>query len=163
MNPKAAFQQGFDHRAIRHLDRDGNGLGPGSGAGNQPIAQLPKRCTTVCNAAFSHALSAGVDQANLMGLARPVDARKPLDLFGHDQILCSCIRTNRDDRQSLYWRSKRNLLPDFRRGQPAGVQVLPRWSSHRVGRATPDRSARSGQSESRPVHDRFRGTGKGGG
>jgi len=99
----------------------------------------PKRRTTVRNAAFSHALSAGIDQANLVRLARPVDAHEPLDLFCHDQFLASCIRTNRDDRQSLYWRSKRNLPQDFRRGQPAGVQVLSRCSRHREGRATPDR------------------------
>jgi hypothetical protein len=35
------------------------------------------------NGSFPQALSMGVDQANLMGLARPVDANKPLNLFRH--------------------------------------------------------------------------------
>jgi hypothetical protein len=62
----------------------------------------------------------------------------------------------RDERWSLYWRLKRYLPQDFRRGQPAGVQVLPGWSSHRVGWAAPDRLARSGQSERRPVQTALR-------
>jgi hypothetical protein len=158
MDTKATFQQGFDHRAVWHLDRHGNGLGPGSGAGDQPVAQLTKRRTAVRNGAFSHALSAGIDQTNLMVLARPVDAHKPLDFCCHDQT-SSRIRTDRDDRQSLYWRSKRNLLPDFRRGRPAGVQVLARCSKHRENWATPGGPARSDQSDSRRVHGRFKGTG----
>ena len=41
------------------------------------------------NGSFPHALSVGIDQANLMALARPVDADKPFNLFRHAQALLS--------------------------------------------------------------------------
>src|SRR6476659_8739831 len=41
------------------------------------------------NGSLAQALSAGVDQANLMALARPVDAHKPFTLFRHAQALLS--------------------------------------------------------------------------
>ena len=81
-----------------------------------------------------------------MVLARPVDAHKPLDFCCHDHT-SSRIRTDRDDRQSLYWRSKRNLLPDFRRGRPAGVRVLARCSKHRENWAALGGPARPNQSK----------------
>src|ERR1700681_872768 len=89
-----------------------------------------------------------IDQANLMALARPVDAHKPFNLFRHAHALLShpSHPGRRDDRQSLYWRSKRNLPRDFRRGRPAGVQVRSRCSKHGDSWATPGRPARSGQS-----------------
>ena len=37
------------------------------------------------NGSFPQALSMGIDQANLMALARPVDADKPFNLFRHAQ------------------------------------------------------------------------------
>ena len=39
------------------------------------------------NGSFPQALSMGIDQANLMALARPVDADKPFNLFRHAQAL----------------------------------------------------------------------------
>src|SRR5260221_14305930 len=62
-----------------------------------------------------------------MALARPVDAHKPFNLFRHGQALLSHHTPpgRRNERQSLYWRSRRNLPRDFRRGRPAGVQVRP--------------------------------------
>ena len=158
MHPKSALQQCLDHRAVRHLDCHCDRLRSGCRAGQQPVTQLGDPRTTVRHGAFHQTLSMGIDQANLMALACPVDTHKPSELFRHDHPPFWSHPDHRDERRSLYWRSKRNLPQDFRRGQPAGVQVLPRWSSHRVGWATPDRSARSGQSESRPVHDRFKGT-----
>ena len=139
MNLKATFQQRFNHRAVRCLDRHRDRLGLGSGADNQPVAQLADPRTRVRDGALLATLSLGIDQANLMALACPVDADKPLDLVCHVRTLSWSQPDHRDDRQSLYWRSKRNLPPDFRRGHPAGVQVLSRWSSPRVGSATPGR------------------------
>jgi len=101
------------------------------------------------NGSFPHALSAGIDQANLMALARPVDTHKPFNLFHHAQALLShpSHPGRRNERQSLYWRSKRNLTRDFRCGRPAGVQVPSRCSKHRIlGRLPVDRPGR-------PVYD----------
>src|SRR5882757_424920 len=91
------------------------------------------------NRSLAQALSAGTDQANLMALARPVDAYKPFNLFRHAQALLShpSHPGRRNERQSLYWRSKRNLPRDFRRGRPAGALVLSRCSKHRDSWATP--------------------------
>ena len=52
----------------------------------------------------------------------------------------------RNERQSLYWRSKRNFPRDLRRDRPAGVQVRSRCSKHWDSPATPGRRARSDQS-----------------
>ena len=67
-------------------------------------------------------------------------------LGGHRRKLLEAIATLRGERQSLYWRSRRNLPRDFRRGRPAGAQVRSRCSKHGDSRATPGRPARSGQS-----------------
>ena len=101
------------------------------------------------NRSLAQALSAGIDQANLMALARPVDAHKPFNLFRHTQALLwhPSHPGRRNERQSLYWRSKRNLPRDFRRGRPAGAKVLFRCSKHRIlGRLPVDRPGR-------PVYD----------
>ena len=58
------------------------------------------------NGSFPQTLSMGIDQANLMALARPVDAHKPFNLFRHAQALLShhSHPGRRNERQSLYWR-----------------------------------------------------------
>src|SRR6476659_7829779 len=55
------------------------------------------------NGSLAQALSAGVDQANLMALARPVDTHKPFNLFRHAQALLShpSHPGRRNERQSL--------------------------------------------------------------
>ena len=125
-------------------------LGCGAGAGNQPIAQLLDSRAAMRNGSLAQALSAGIDQANLMALARPVDAHKPFNLFRHAQTLLSHHTPpgRRNERQSLYWRSRRNLPRDFRRGRPAGVQVRSRCSKTR-GFAGDSRQA----SPVRPVYN----------
>jgi hypothetical protein len=60
-------------------------------------------------------LSIGRDEADLMGLARPVTRI----YSGH-----------RNADQSLYWRSRRNSPLDWHRGEPAAARV-PRYSWHR--------------------------------
>ncbi len=83
-----------------------------------------------------------------MGLARPVDACKPFNLCCHAQALLSphSHPGRRNERQSLYWRLKRNLPRDFRRGRPAGAQVPLQVLKTQDSRATPGRPARFGQS-----------------
>ncbi len=157
---ETTFEQGFHDRAVRHFDRHRDRPWFGSGHRRQPGAELRQPGAVMVKRSLTNNLAAGIDQAGLMRLARPVDAGKPLNPFRHDHTLLA-QPDRRDDRQSLYRRSKRNLPQDFRRGQPAGVQVRPRCSSHGLGSATPGGSARSDQSESRPVHDRFKGTGLG--
>ena len=86
IDAETAFQQGFDDRALRHFDGHPNDLGRGAGAGNQPIAQLLDPQAAMRNGSLAQALSAGIDQANLMALARPVDAHKPFNLFRQDLV-----------------------------------------------------------------------------
>jgi hypothetical protein len=50
---------------------------------NQPITQLLDPQTAMRNGSFAQTLSASIDQANLVALARPVDAHKPFNLFRH--------------------------------------------------------------------------------
>src|SRR6476660_10497716 len=83
IDAKAAFQQGFGDRAVGSFDGHPNDLGRGAGAGNQPIAQLLDPRAAMRNGSFPQALSMGIDQANLMALACPVDADKPFNLFRH--------------------------------------------------------------------------------
>src|SRR5206468_1346007 len=78
---RPAFQQGFDDRALGHFDGHPNDRGRGAGAGNQPIAQLLDPRAAMRNGSLAQAFSAGIDQANLVALARPVDADKPCNLF----------------------------------------------------------------------------------
>ena len=96
-----------------------------------------------------------------MALACPVDAYKPLDFISHVLTPSWSQPDHRDHRQSLYWRPKRNLPPDVRRGHPAGgagpLQMVKPQGWFGYSR----QAARSGQSASRPVHDRFKGTGLG--
>src|SRR6266436_5798614 len=83
IHAKTAFQQGFDDRAVRHFDCHPNDLGRGAGAGNQPITQLLDPRAAMRNGSLAQTLSASIDQANLMTLARPVDTDKPCNLFRH--------------------------------------------------------------------------------
>jgi hypothetical protein len=41
------------------------------------------------NGSLAQTLTAGIDQANLVALARPVDADKPFNLFRHPKALHS--------------------------------------------------------------------------
>jgi hypothetical protein len=87
VDAKTAFQQGLYYGAMRRFDCHPDYLGRGAGAGNQPIAQLLDPRAAMRNGSFPQALSMGIDQANLMALARPVDAHKPFHLFRHAEAL----------------------------------------------------------------------------
>jgi hypothetical protein len=63
----------------------------------------------------------------------------------------------RDERQSLYWRSRRNLPRDFRRGRPAEVQVRFRCSKHRIRGLLPVGRPGSASLQCRPANNRFEG------
>jgi hypothetical protein len=56
-------------------------------AGKQPIVQLLDPQTAMRNGSLAQTLSAGIDQANLMALALPVDAHKPVNVFRHAPAL----------------------------------------------------------------------------
>src|SRR5882672_6854489 len=83
IDAKTAFQQGFDDRALGHFDGHPNDLGRGAGASHQPIAQLLEPRAAMRNGSLAQAFSVGIDQTNLVALARPVDAHKPCNLFRH--------------------------------------------------------------------------------
>ena len=65
-----------------------------------------------------------VDQADLMSLARPVDADEPSRIVRH-HFASRSLPGHHDARHSLYWRSGRNSPPDLHRSQPAGARVPP--------------------------------------
>ena len=111
------------------------------------------------NRSLAQALSSGIDQANLMALARPVDADKPFNLFCHALALLShhSHPGRRNERQSLYWRSRRNLPRDFRRGRPVGAQVPFRCSKHRIRGLLPAGRPGSASLQYRPANNRFEG------
>jgi hypothetical protein len=73
--------------------------------------------------------------------------------------LASLHPGRRNERQSLYWRSRRNLPRDFRRGRPAEAQVLSRCSKHRIRRLLPVGRPGLASLQCRPANNRFEGTG----
>ena len=52
-----------------------------------------------------------------MALACPIDPDQPLNLLGHDLVLRSSPGRH-DAHHPLYWRSRRDLPLDLRRGRP---------------------------------------------
>src|ERR1700730_2009852 len=146
IDAKTAFQQGFDDRALRHFDGHPNDLGRGAGAGNQPSAQLLDPRAAMRKGSFPQALSMGTDQANLMALARPVDADKPFNLFRHAPALLSHHSPPR-----------RTLPGSCRGGLPAGVQVLSGCSKHRIRGLLRGGRPGSASLQCRPANNRFEG------
>src|SRR5258708_10789790 len=65
------------------------------------IAQLLDPQAAMRNGSLAQALSAGIDQTNLMALARPVDAYKPFNLFRHAQALLSHHTSGPPERASI--------------------------------------------------------------
>src|SRR5258708_26204662 len=65
------------------------------------IAQLLDPQAAMRNGSLAQALSAGIDQTNLMALARPVDAYKPFNLFRHAQALLSHHTSGPPQRASI--------------------------------------------------------------
>jgi hypothetical protein len=89
--------------------------------------------------------AARIDQADLVSLARQVDADEPSRIVRH-HFASRSQPGHRDARHSLYWRSGRDSPPDLHRSQPAGARVPHRCLKHRGQWVAPDRLARSSQS-----------------
>src|ERR1700730_7598825 len=147
IDAKTAFQQGFDDRTVRHFDGHPNDLGRGAGAGNQPSAQLLDPRAAMRNGSLAQAFSAGIDQANLVALARPVRAPKPCTLFRHARPSSRITPSGPPQRASIPVLALEAQPPTGLPSRPtcrgAGpLQVLKTQDS----RATPGRPARFGQS-----------------
>src|SRR5262249_43767355 len=80
---KTAFEQRFDNRAMRHLDRDRDPCRGRSRYRQQPRAQLGKPSAAMGERSLTDNLAAGIDQADAMRLACPVDAGEPLGIICH--------------------------------------------------------------------------------
>jgi hypothetical protein len=80
---ETAFEQRLDNRAVRHLDRHGHRHWLGAGNGQQPDAQLGETDTAMRKSSFTSDLASGIDKADLMYFAHPVDADGPSRLLRH--------------------------------------------------------------------------------
>src|SRR5215831_11907447 len=130
VDAKPAFEQRFDNRAVRHLDRDADRRRCRPRHRQQPGTQLGKSRATMGEPTFTDNLAAGIDQTNLVRLACPVDAGEPFDIFCHYSLLCFRRQATATPRHALYWRSWRDSPPDVHRGPPAEARVPVRCSEH---------------------------------
>src|SRR5215467_11677414 len=130
VDAKPTFEQRFDNRAVRHLDRDGARRRCRPRHRQQPGTQLGKSRATMGEPTFTDNLAAGIDQTDLVRLACPVDAGEPFDIFCHYSPLCFRRQATATPRHALYWRSWRDSPPDVHRGQPAEARVPVRCSRH---------------------------------
>jgi hypothetical protein len=139
------YWQRFDDRAVRHLDRDRDRRRRRPRHRQQPCTQLGDPSAAMGKRSLADDLAASIDQADLVRLACPVDAREPLGIICHYSPFPP-QPGHRDACRSLYWRSRRNSSPDLHRGQPAEVRLPPKCSKHRGQWVALDRLARSRQS-----------------
>jgi hypothetical protein len=145
IDAKTAFQPGFDDRALRHFDGHPNDLGRDAGAGNQPIAQILDPRAATRNGSLAQALSTGIDQANLMTLARqsmPTNHAISSAMLG--PLSHHSIRAAANERQSLALEAQPPTgLPSRPTCRGAGpFEVLKTQDSQ----ATPGGPAQFGQS-----------------
>src|SRR6516164_9453094 len=148
VNLKAALDQRFDHRAVRHFDRDQDlRWFDRATCCHQPGRHLGEALTAVLEEPLADFSTITVGEEHVMALRRPVDAGVPLSLIGHCLSLLEQT-SHRDLRRSLYWRSesRHKSGADSPRGidhgQSDGARVPPRWSGHRGPLVAPDESAR---------------------
>ena len=125
---KAALQQRLDHRSARRLDRHRDLRRLGSRRFQQPIAQLRQPGPAMASRRARDALALGIEQADTV-LCSPSRCRQTNEAR-HHLPSSDLLAGHRDARRSLYWRSRRNLPLDVRRGQSAGAHVLRRCSRH---------------------------------
>src|SRR5271166_322171 len=149
---ETALEQDLDDGAMRRLDRHGDHRRLGAARRHQPVAHLGEACSAVREGSLADNLSIGRDEADLMGLARPVDAAEKSNIGTHDAT-SRIYSGHRDADQSLYWRSRRNSPLDLHRGQPAGARVPPRYSWHRGQKVAPGRPTRPASLPIRPDPD----------
>ena len=81
---ETALQQDFDDGTVRHLDRHGDRGRLFAARCHQPVAHLGEACSPVREGSLADNLSIGRDEADLMGLARPVDAAEKSNIGTHD-------------------------------------------------------------------------------
>ena len=131
-----ALEQDLDDGTVRHLDRHGDRGRLFAARRHQPVAHLGEAFAAVRKGSLADNLSIGRDEADLMGLARPVDAAEKSNIGTHDAT-SQIYSGHRDADQSLHWRSWRNSPLDLHRGQPTGAHVPPRYSRHRGQKVAP--------------------------
>ena len=146
---ETALEQDLDDGTVRHLDRHGDRGRLFAARRHQPVAHLGEARSPVREGSLADNLSIGRDEADLMGLARPVDAAEKSNIGTHDAT-SRIYSGHRDADQSLYWRSRRNSPLDLHRGQPAGARVPPRYSWHRGQKVAPGRPTRPASLPIRP-------------
>ena len=107
IDQKAAFEQRLDNRAVWHLNGHGDHRRLGSRRYQQPDTHLGKPGPAVGKSSLADNFAARIDQADLVSLARPVDADEPSRIVRH-HFASRLLPGHRDVRHSLYWRSQRN-------------------------------------------------------
>src|SRR5208337_1545222 len=149
---ETALEQDLDDGTVRRLDRHGDRGRLFAARRHQPVAHLGEACSPVREGSLADNLSIGRDEADLMGLARPVEPPK-----NRTSVLMTLppefTRATAMPDQSLYRRSRRNSPLDLHRGQPAGARVPPRYSWHRGQKVAPGRPTRPASLPIRPDPD----------
>ena len=123
VNFEAALDQGFDHGAMRHLNRDLDLTRLRRAAGrHQPGCHLGEPLAAVLEASLGDSSDHRRPSGTHDGFPTPVDAGVPFSLISHG---FSSLRTasHRDLRRSLYWRSDSGVR--VRRGLPTGPRSRP--------------------------------------
>ena len=138
---ETAIEQDLDDGTVRRLDRHGDRGRLFAARRHQPVAHLGEACSAVREGSLADNFAISCDEADLISLARPVDAAEKSNIGTHDATSRMCSG-HRDADQSLYWRSRRNSPLDLHRSQPTGARVPPRYSRHRGQKVAPGRPAR---------------------
>ena len=121
------------------------------------VAHLVEACSPVREGSLADNFAISCDEADLMGLARPVDADEKSNIGTHDATSRTCAG-HRDADQSLYWRSWRNSPLDLHRGQPAGAHV-PQVLTAQGAKGRSRQAGPSGQSTNKTSSEHVKGTG----
>lgn len=123
MNFEGALDQGFDHGAMRHLNRDLDLERRRRAARrHQPGCHLGEPLAAVLKASLGDSSTISVREEHMMAFRRPVDAGVPFSLISHG-FSSFAHTSHRDLRRSLYWRSDNGV--QVRRGLPTGPRSRP--------------------------------------
>jgi hypothetical protein len=80
---KPTLHQAFDHRTVRHLDRDQDRLGVGTAEARKPSRHFGKPGAAVAETSMADHGPARIDKTDVMDLGGPVDACKPPPFILH--------------------------------------------------------------------------------
>ena len=155
---EAALEQNLDNRTMRHLDRDSDLGRLFAARRHQPVAHLRQACSAVCEGSLADNFAISCDEADLMGLARPVDADVKSNIGTHDATSRKCSG-HRDADQSLYWRSWRNSPLDLHRGQTHRGTRPPQVLKAQGAKGRSRQASPSGQSTNKTSFEHVKGTG----